>query len=76
MESCMLYCSRCQKDRMHDLIDNKCVLHDMPKAARIIIAVCTLGISEFLNNSTGRGLFMCCHCGEIQGKQGLILWQK
>ena len=76
MESCMLYCTNCEKDRTHDLVDNKCVFHDMPKFARVILAIFTLGISEFLNSSTGKGLFICRHCGNIYGKQGLRLWQK
>ena len=66
MKTCVRYCSNCKKDRVFELADKDSVLRDTPKVARGIFAVCTLGISEFMNGATVTKKWVCRNCGEIR----------
>lgn len=68
MDTRTLFCKKCNKDSLHNIVDDS-VYRDMPKVARIILAICSFGISEYLNSSTGSKKFICCKCGEENKKK-------
>ncbi len=65
MKSYVMYCDSCKQETKHNTVEKYSAFMDMPIWARVLLAICTLGITEFLNSSTVKNLYICQKCGAV-----------
>ena len=65
MKTKVCYCYKCRRDTVHELVHRETVLSGTGPA-RGMLAVCSFGFSELVNQATVSRKYQCERCGEIR----------
>lgn len=65
MKSYVMYCDSCKQETKHNIVEKYSAFMDMPIWARVLLAIISLGTTEFLNSSTVKNLYICQKCGAV-----------